>query len=416
MMPFQPDNPDLYVRGTPHAAFAHLRNKTPFSWHESYDSASTGFWLATKYRDVLAISKDPARFATHSPLLSDPLPTPLWSTYPALASIANNLMTFDHDKHGAFKRVGNLVFSNSRIKDAESAVRHSCAEIVRRASTQSKLDFATDVALAIPVNAVLGTFLGIPSSDLPLIIKYVLSINAMDDPLFRPTREALLDAARDLWTYGMSLLQHVRECPGGDFFSEVLHAANIMGVTTEELFLAYWFPLVAGAFDTTASTIAGGTLALLQYPVQLKVIQNDPSIVPLAVEEMLRWVTPVLYFRRTATSDTNFNGTQIKRGQKIVLSYASANRDEDAFAAPHLFDVRRTTPPPHLSFGYGPHYCLGARIASLILRIFLEMSLELISNIQLDGDVLHTRSAWMNRIRTMPVKNNRPFPLALTKS
>lgn len=285
-------------------------------------------------------------------------------------------------------------------------IRATCAEVIGFASGRVRLDFVTDVALPIPVNIVLGAFLGVPCEDLSKVTRWILTLNAMDDPVFRPRQEAFLEAAEDLFAYGIELLRRVKSFPAKDFLSDLVHSANVDGVSSEEVFLAYWFPLAGGAFDTTAATIAGGVHSLLEFPDQFDRLRAEPGIIPLAVQEMLRWVSPVVYFRRTATSDTEFKGNRIGKGQKIILCYASANRDEEVFINPDCFDVKRT-PNHQVSFGYGPHYCLGARIASLILHIFLEELLPRMTGIQMDGEVTRTRSGWMNRIRSMPVRNTR---------
>lgn len=401
MTPFRFDDPDQYIDGTPHEVFARLRKEAPFVWNQP--SHGEGFWLATRHGDVVSISKHPTLFATNAPLLSNPLPSELWSTYPALAMIADNLMTFDHQKHGILRSIGNSLFSGTRVADVESQVRAICIEVMVKASRRTHFDFANDVALAIPVEIVLGTFLGIDRADLDMITRCVLTINAVDDPVLSPSPTALMDAAEELFAYGIALLRRLKTSPGKNLLSELIHDSNVGGLSTEQLFLAYWFPLVAGAFDTTASTIAGGVEALLQFPEQLNQLREAPNNIPLAVEEMLRWVSPVIYFRRTATSDTDFNGNRIRKGEKVILCYASANRDEEVFNNPNCFDVKRS-PNNHVSFGYGPHFCLGARLALLILRTFLDEFLSRM-NIQMEGEITRTRSGWMNRIRSMPVRN-----------
>ena len=203
------------------------------------------------------------------------------------------------------------------------------------------------------------------------------------------------------------------EPPGPTLLSTLVHGEAPQGMTPEQFFLVYWFPLMAGAFDTTASTIAGGVRALLQHPDQLRRLREDPSLIPVAVDELVRWVSPVVYFRRTATADTEYEGHRIRRGQKVVLCYASANRDEEVFADPDVFDVGRK-PNRHVSFGYGPHYCPGGRIGSLVIRLFLEAYLDRIAELELDGPATYTRSAWMNRIWSMPVRHRAHVPAAGT--
>jgi cholest-4-en-3-one 26-monooxygenase len=336
--------------------------------------------------------------------LSDPLPRDLWKTFPALAMIADNLMTFEPQKHAAFRPLGNALFSAAKLAEREVSIRSTCAEILSHARSRKQYDFATDVALSVSTKVILGEFLGVPPRDITTLSRLILTINAMDDPFFRTYSSDLMAAATSLLRYGMELLHGTKECSDDTVLSSLANYRCPEGNTTEQLFLAYWFPLAAGAFDTTASTIAGGIKAFLDFPSQLERLRADPTLISSAVEEMIRWVSPVIYFRRTSTEDTSFNGHHIKRGDKIILCYASANRDADVFNNPCQFDVGRT-PNHHLSFGYGPHFCLGARLASLVLRIFLEEFVSHNLKIRMDGQVIYTRSAWMNRIRLMPVNN-----------
>ncbi|HEV2733981.1 MAG TPA: cytochrome P450 [Longimicrobiaceae bacterium] len=408
MSAFRFDDPDRYVHGTPHDEFRRLREEAPFAWHTGADAHGDGFWLATRHRDVVAISKSPDLFATNAPLLADPLPRAMWPAFPALAVIADNLTTFDHGKHAAFRPLANSLLSPSRL--GQDDVRAACRAIIARVSDRSRFDLAAEVALQVPIEILLGILLGIPRGDLAKVSELVLTINAMDDPVFRPRQEALLDAAEALFAYGVALMRRVKASPREpNVLSELLHGPGLEGVAPEQLFLAFWFPLVAGAFDTTASTIAGGVHALLRFPAQLDRLRGDPALVPLAVDEMFRWVSPTIYFRRTATADSVFGGRRILKGQKVVLCYASANRDEEVFADPDEFDVGRT-PNRHLSFGYGPHYCPGGRLGSLVVRVFLEEFIQQAPSLQMDGPVVHTRSAWMNRIWRMPVKRRAGSP------
>jgi cholest-4-en-3-one 26-monooxygenase len=403
---FRFDNPDEYVHCTPFPELARLRRESPFSWHASSRDHRDGFWLATRHADIISISKNPKLFATNAPLLGDPIPRELWSVFPAMAMIADNLMTFDPQKHLLFRTIINPLFSADRVAELEREVRATCVEVIESVSCRSRFDFATDVALPIPVEVVMGKVLGVPREDLAAVSCCMLTINAMEDPFFRPRLESLPEAAEQLFAYGVALLGRLKASPSHNQLSDLVHNTIAQGLSIEELTAAYWFPLAAGAFDTTASTIAGGVLALLQFPDQMKILREDPGAIPSAVEEMVRWVSPVVYFRRTATADTEFRGNRIGRGEKILLCYPSANRDEDVFSNPDSFDVKRA-PNPHIAFGYGPHFCLGAQLSSLVLRIFLKEFLQRMPGMELDGDVIHTRSGWMNRIRTMPVRNTR---------
>lgn len=411
MTEFRFDDPDQYVHGTPFGEFARLRREAPFAWHEASQTRG-GFWLATRHCDVVSISRDPERFATHAPVLADPLPRALWAEFPSLAMIADNLMTFAPEQHARFRPLATALLAPASLLAMEERVRDVCARIVRDVSGRPGFDFASEVALRVPVEILFGMFLGVPEEDLERMRDSVLTINAMEDPVFSQGGESVLEAARTLYEYAFALFRRLREePPGPTLLSMLVHGDVPQGVTPEQRFLVYWFPLIAGAFDSTASTIAGGVRALLQHPDQLRRLREDRSLLPLAVDEMVRWVTPAVYFRRTATVDTEYDGHRIRRGHKVVLCYASANRDEEAFADPDVFDVGRK-PNRHVSFGYGPHFCPGGRIGSLVIRMFLEAYLDRIAELELDGPAIHTRSAWINRIRSMPVRHRAQVPAA----
>lgn len=411
MSEFRFDDPDQYVHGTPFAEFARLRREAPFAWHEASQTRG-GFWLVTRHRDVVSISRDPERFATHAPVLADPVPRAVWAEFPSLAMIADNLMTFGPEQHARFRPLATALLAPSSLLAMEERVRAVCARIVEDVSGRPGFDFASEVALRVPVEILFGMFLGVPDEDLERMRDWVLTINAMEDPVFSQGGESVMEAAGALYEYAFALFRRLREePPGPTLLSALVHGDVPQGVTPEQRFLVYWFPLIAGAFDSTASTIAGGVRALLQHPDQLRRLREDRSLLPLAVDEMIRWVTPAVYFRRTATLDTEYEGHRIRRGEKLVLCYASANRDEEVFADPDVFDVGRK-PNRHVSFGYGPHFCPGGRIGSLVIRMFLEAYLDRIGELELDGPAIHTRSAWINRIWSMPVRHRAQVPAA----
>jgi cholest-4-en-3-one 26-monooxygenase len=405
---FRFDNPDNYVTGTPYDEFARLRRETPFAWNVRSSDPTDGFWLVTRHEDICAISKNPAQFATHSPLLQDPLPKALWPDFPAAAMIANNLLTFEHTKHASFRSLVNALLSPSSVALMETRIRTVCGEVLARTADRSRFDFAKEVALALPVDVVLGIVLGIPREHHEKLARCILAINAMEDPMFCPPPGGMFAAADELFAYGKSHAARLQESPDSSLLGELVATGQFEELTKEQLLFAFWFPLTAGAFDTTAATLAGGVQALLAHPDEAERLQADPRLLPLAVEEMIRWVSPVIYFRRSATEDTVFRGHRIRQGDKLLLCYASGNRDEYAFADPDRFDVGRT-PNRHVSFGYGPHFCLGAPLARATTRIFLEEFVSQLGSLELDGDVRRTRSAWMNRIWSMPVRRSRPY-------
>ena len=399
------DEPDQYANGTPYNELAKLRATAPFSWHPSGEVAGQGFWLATRHQDVVAISKNPEVFATTAPLLGNPIPRELWPHFPALRMIADNLLTYDYKKHPAFRALATSLFTTQRITRATTLIRQICEKQIRQFAGAMAFDFAEDVALPCASKSILGQFLGVPSADLEMISKWILTINAMDDPIFRPEEDSFIKAAEQLYLYGMTLFDRKRKMAASDdAFSQIVHNCRLEDTPPDQVFLAFWFPLAAGAFDTTASTIAGGTLALIQHPEQFASLRSGRVTLVHAVDEMLRWVSPVVYFSRTATRDTNHSGYPISKGQKIVLCYASANRDEAAFRDPDKFDVGRES-NAHVTFGHGSHFCVGARLALTTLRIFFEEYMRWMPALEVVGSVRRTRSFWMNRIWSMQVRS-----------
>jgi cholest-4-en-3-one 26-monooxygenase len=400
---FRFEDPQSYVTGTPYHEFARLRAEAPFAWNPPRPGLKTGYWLATKHRDIAAISKRPAEFSTKAPLLQEPIPERVWPDFPALAMIANNLLTFDPQKHPTFRSLVSQMMSQRTLAEREPEIRALCSEMLQRIPATGRFDFAEQVALPFPVAVVLSIVLGVPRADQDALARCILAINAMEDPQFCRPPNGLMEAAEELYAYGKRHVERLLASGGSGILGGLLQSSAVEEISREALFLAYWFPMTAGAFDTTAATLAGGVHALLRFPEQLERLKTNPALIPLAVEEMLRWVSPAIYFRRTAASETTFDGKLIRKGDPIVLCYASANRDEEVFQNPDSFDVARN-PNAHVSFGYGPHYCIGASLARAMLRIFLEEFISRGYDLRLDGEVVHTRSNWMNRIWSMPVR------------
>src|SRR5262249_37445413 len=194
-----------------------------------------------------------------------------------------------------------------------------------------------------------------------------------------------------------------RRAPKEDVLSVLAHTKTSNGdYMSEEMFVRYFWSLLTGAFDTTASAISGGMLALISFPKQYETLLVDPSLLPTAVEEMLRWETPTIYFRRTAMADTEIRGRRIRSGQRVVMCYASANRDEEEFANPDTFDISRK-PNNHLSFGHGKHFCLGSNLARAEIRILLELLIQRKLRLDLRGEIRRARSNFQYRIKHMPV-------------
>jgi len=402
---------DRFARGTPYDAFAQLRETAPVSWHRLLSGKrDDGFWLLTRHRDIREVSKNPSMFYAHAgSVLVD---APGHNAPPHLAMVRDGFCHLDAPDHTVLRKVATPLFAPRSFKDLEQRIRDRVREAVGHAVALGKLDLIADFAVWFPTRVVYHDVLGF-SDDMLARATYwgdffnrVHSVPPTDREFPAMIRQAD-PALREMHAFGRQLLSDRRANPGPDVLSVLAHSkASDGSPLSDDQFMSYFWSLTTGAFDTTASTIAGGIHALEGHPAQKARLLADPSLVPSAIEEMLRWETPVVYFRRTAREDTAVGGQPVLRGQRVVLCYAAANRDPEIFASPDAFDVTRT-PNDHLAFGYGTHFCLGAHLARLELRIIFE---ELLSRgvwFEQRGPLRRARSNFINRIVEMPVTVTR---------
>jgi cytochrome P450 len=264
-------------------------------------------------------------------------------------------------------------------------------------------DFARDIAMYLPLNVILS-ILGLPESDYGRMLKLTQELfGSADEDLQRggePTD--LIEVINDFFVYFTKLTEDRRASPTGDMASVVANAKIRGEDLTLMQTISYYVITATAGHDTTASAMAGGLHALIEYPDQLRRLQNDPSLMNTAVDEMIRWVTPVKHFMRTATEDYTLRDTVIRRGQSVLLSYPSGNRDEEAFVDPFSFDVGRS-PNKHLAFGFGVHYCLGAMLARMELRAFFKELLPRLRSVELAGEPKWMKTIFVGGLKTLPI-------------
>lgn len=385
----------------PHDALTVLRRTRPVYWNPgaSTGSGSQGFWLITKHRDIVHVEKNPQLFSSHYGLTLEDSPSE--PDGPPLTMIRDGLTHLDPPEHALHRQTVAPCFSPKAIAAREPRIRAMAEEVIDRACGLGAIDFATDVALRFPVAVVLGEILGIPEQDFARVVRWSDVIVAPRDPEFPPSAGA--EVLDEMYEYAVETARARRCSPGPDVLSVLAHTKMANGeLMSTEVFVRFFWSIVTGAFDTTASLIAGGMLAFIRFPDQYARVVANPELVSLAVEEMLRWETPTIYFRRTAVSDTEIRGQKIRRGQFVVMCYASANRDEDVFVNPFTFDVARE-PNDHLSFGHGPHHCLGAGLARTETRILFDVMARARIRVTERGSIRRAQSNFQNRIKCMPV-------------
>jgi cholest-4-en-3-one 26-monooxygenase len=387
-------DPDVFVQGVPHDMFALLRREAPVFRHPG----DPAYWAVTRHRDIVAVSRDFATFSSHrrSALINEL----------DEASLEQNrlmMLNMDPPRHTKLRALVNKGFTPRMIALLTDRIRGLCAAIVDAAVERGECDFVADVASELPLQ-VIAELLGVPHEERRQIYEWSNTMIAGSDPELQSSPEQAQQAAMQMFLYANELAVKRRDGPRDDLVS-VLMRAEIEGEQLGEMEFDMFFLLLAVAGnETTRNLVSGGMLALIEHPDQRRRLQADPSLMETAVEEMLRWVTPVMQFRRTATRDTEIAGQRVAEGDKVIVYYSSANRDEAVFDRPDVFDVGRT-PNDHLTFGGGgPHFCLGSNLARLEIRLIFEEVLRRAPEVELAGPVRRLRSNFINGVKEMPVR------------
>lgn len=388
-------DPATFRHGPPYEYFARLRRDVPVAWQPHPSADGPGFWLVTRYDDVMAVEQDPETFSSSSRLGGTLIE-------PAGADAELHLINKDPPEHTKLRAHVRAPFIGRHVGAIRDRIQSAARDVVAAAAGSDRFDLATEVSARIPALA-LAELLEVPVEDRPRFLDWVSGLlsTAPKDRSRVPSREAT-----ELFAYILELVGSRAGGPAGG--SEVLAALvnhEIDGQPADPFELCMFFVFLTFAGNTTMrSAITGGTLALLQHPEQQARLRADRSLLPTAAEEVLRYVSPVNYFRRTATRDTELAGVTIRAGAKVTLWYCSANRDEDHFPEPDRFDVGRT-PNQHLAFGgYGPHFCLGAKFARLQLTAALGEIVDQLPDLELAGTAVWSPFNHENEISHLPVR------------
>jgi len=397
MNPFGADlsSHDSFVDGVPHDTFARMRKEAPVFWHE--EPGQDGFWCLTRYKDVWKVSLD-------NRLFSSARGTALMPNFDEAAMIAQRelMLNMDPPRHTKNRRLINMGFSPKVLNKAEQHIRDLAREIVDGVAQKGRCDFVTDVAAELPLQVIVE-MLGVPREDRHEFFRWSNTMIGSNDPEYCPDPVLPQIASMQLFAYADQLAEDHRKHPQEDLTTTLLSAEVDGEKLTREQFQSFVMLLSVAGNETTRNLISGAMHALFEHPDQWERLVRDPSLVPTAVEEFLRWVSPVMHFKRTPQRDVEIGGQKIREGERVIMWYIAANRDEDAFPNADTFDVGRT-PNDHLGFGIGPHFCLGNHLARLEIRIMFEEILRRLPDIQLDGPVQRLRSNFINGVKHMPVR------------
>ena len=393
-----------WVDGPPHELFRRMRSECPVHWTSEVTELpeARGFWSVTTADDVHAVSRD---WQTYSSELGGVVV--IDEVFPIELARAM-FIGMDPPKHDRLKALFQAGFTPKRIAAHEPAIREIVNGVLDRLEGREACDLVTDVAQPA-VSRVIGSFMGIPEEDDKAWADLMNMALAASDPDYSPTtdnvEETIQEAIQLIFARCSSLIAERRESPTDDLTSVLIHSEVEGEMLEEHEIVMGFFLLVAAGNDSTRSTYASAMRALMEDRSQIQLLLDDPSLVPSAVEEALRMFPAFAHFRRTATKDAELNGQQIKKGEKVVMWYASSNRDETRYEDPDRFDVLRN--PEHQAFGAGGrHFCLGTALARLELKILLEETLARYPNIAIDGEPKFVESAFLNQLKTLPVRLN----------
>lgn len=384
-----------FADGVPHEWFTRLRTEAPVWWQDEPDGP--GFWAVTGYGDCVAVNRDSARFS------SARRATFIWENdESAVESMRLLMLNMDPPMHTRYRRLVNKGFTPRMVAQLEDQIHRTTDDIIDAVIDKGEADFVTDVAAELPL-VVIADLLGVPQADRHQLFDWSNRMIGQEDPEFQLSEEVVTQSQMELYAYANQLFADKRANPHDDLMS-VLLQVEVDGEQLSELELDLFFLLltVAGN-ETTRNLMAGGMQAFFEHPDQWQRLVDDRSLLPSAVEEMLRFVTPVMNFRRQTTEPVELGGQRIDADQKVVFFHVSANRDEAVFDDPQGFDIGRA-PNPHIAFGGGgPHFCLGANLARMEIRVMFEHLLDRVPTLRLDGEPRHLRSAFINGVKHLPV-------------
>ena len=395
-------NPDLYVNGVPHEVFSRLRRTDPVHWNAQ--RGGRGFWSILKYDDVTSISKNPRLFSSAREHGGHRM---FDENVVGIAGVGVEeteapMISMDPPEHNRYRRMVSPGFTTPRLATLETQIRERVTAILDRLSGRKECEFVTDVAAELPIQ-VLAELIDVPQGDRHKLFDWSNSMIAEDDPELRKSPEQTASDVAEMAAYAARLWDERVAHPGSDLISMLAHSRIDGEVMSKERYLGTFILLVVAGNETTRNSISGGLITLAEFPDERRKLAENPALLESAATEIVRYVSPIMHMRRTAVADTEVRGKKIRAGDKVILWYVSANRDEDVFSDPFRFDATRSE-PPHVGFGIGQHYCLGARLAELQLRIFFGELLRRFPNAAPCGPIRRMRSNFVAGIKEMPVR------------
>ena len=393
-------DPARFARnGYPHAVWTRLRAEAPVAHFAP--PGYRPFWAITKHGDIVQILSQPVRFSSAHGIILGPAN--------AVAVPSEMVVTLDPPRHGPLRRVAMRRFTSNAVGAKRADIERIAVEILDRAATAGatvECDFVERIAAPLPI-AVIAWMLGVPRADWELLFRWTNEVIGKDDPEYRRPGETpgqtIRRARGELHAYFDHLSERRRSDPQDDLVSELIRARIDGAPLTQEQLVSYCELIVEAGNETTRNAISGGLLAFCEHRDEWEKLRGQPELLPDAVEEILRWVSPIAHFTRTATEDSEVRGTKIGAGEQVAVFYASANRDEEVFEEPFAFRVDRR-PNRHLAFGIGEHYCMGAHVARVELETIFRHLLARLESFEVSGPVQRLSSNVNGGLKHLPLR------------
>jgi cytochrome P450 len=407
-------DPRVYAEGVPHAEFARRRREAPVSWvtepalrrHSADDGTSTrrgsGYWAVTRHATIIETARRPEVFssAARGAFLSDP------RTPADLERTRQLLVNMDAPEHTTVRRFVTAAFTPKAVRALRSDMHRHATTLVDRLLAMPSFDVVTDLAAELPL-LVLADLLGIPRADRALLFRWSNNLVGFDDPEYGGGDvDTYRRTFREAFAYAGELAEQRRRRPAEDLVTRLVKTEVDGRRLTEAQFCQLWLLLVIAGNETTRHLISGGLLALTEHPAETAWLTANPSSTGTAVHELLRWVSPTMQFRRTATEDTVLDGQPVAAGDKVVLYFVSANRDGTVFAGADRLNLSRH-PNPHLAFGAGQHYCLGSHLAHQEAVVLLDVLRPHLTRLAVAGPMSRLASNFMNGLKSLPATWSR---------
>ncbi len=400
-------NHDAFVEEVPLWAFKELRERDPVHWQPE-PSPNHGFWAITRFHDIEDVLRDTRSFSSaHGITLEEQTEEEV--------EARRSMIDMDPPNHSRLRRLVSKLFTRSAVAQYEGFVREQARLVLDKGLPQGEFDFVEEISRELPIR-VLARIMGVPDRDLPMCVELGDAMIAQADPEYsravidkEDTSEFRLlpfrsPAAVELMAYGHDLAEQRRSDPRDDLVTKLVQSEVDGERLTRAQFDNFFCLLIVAGNETTRHAITHGTKALVDHPDQWQRLRDDPALMPLAAEEILRYGSPTMHFRRTAMQDLRIHDTAIKPGDKVVVWFVSGNYDDEVFPDAERFDVGRD-PNPHMAFGSGgPHVCLGAHLARLEVRVMFEEMVPRLKSLEITGPIERLRSNFINGIKHMPVR------------